>query len=118
MLASQGGLLGLSGVSGDLRDIEQAAAAGNARAQLAWTSSPAARGTTWAPTWSSWAADVIVFTGGIGENRATFRTAVLPRPEELGIRLDPQPTPRPGAKRRSAPGPAGCRFGWCPQTRN
>jgi len=33
---------------------------------------------------------VIVFTGGIGENRATFRTAVCRDLEELGIRLDPQ----------------------------
>ena len=35
ILANQSGLLGLSGVGGDFRDIEEAAAAGNARAKLA-----------------------------------------------------------------------------------
>ena len=35
ILANQGGLLALSGVSGDLRDIDEAAAAGNVRAKLA-----------------------------------------------------------------------------------
>jgi acetate kinase len=35
-------------------------------------------------------ADVIVFTGGIGENRPEFRAAVCRDLEELGIVLDPQ----------------------------
>lgn len=35
-LSSKSGLLGLSGISGDIRDIEQSAAAGDARAKLAW----------------------------------------------------------------------------------
>ena len=55
-LASQGGLLGLSGVSNDFRDIEEAAAAGNARASSPWMSSPRRRGTISGPISSSWAA--------------------------------------------------------------
>ena len=35
-------------------------------------------------------ADVIVFTGGIGENRPAFRAAVCRNLEELGIVLDPE----------------------------
>ncbi|MGW8258074.1 MAG: acetate/propionate family kinase, partial [Thermoguttaceae bacterium] len=34
--------------------------------------------------------DVIVFTGGIGENNPSIRTAVLRDLEELGIELDPE----------------------------
>jgi acetate kinase len=90
ILASQSGLLGLSGLSGDLRDIEQAAAAGNARAQLALDVFAAStRHYLGAYLVELGGADVIVFTGGIGENRVTFRAAVCRNLEELGILLDP-----------------------------
>ena len=57
MLANQSGLLGLSGVSGDLRDIDEAAAAGNARAQAGPRRLRRRTcGTTSARTWSNWAA--------------------------------------------------------------
>jgi acetate kinase len=90
MLANQSGLLGLSGVSTDLRDIEQAANAGNARARLAldvYTAS--VRDYLGAYLVELGGADVIVFTGGIGENRAGFRAGVCRDLEELGIVLDP-----------------------------
>jgi acetate kinase len=90
MLASQGGLLGLSGVSGDLRDIEAAAAAGNARARLAIEVFVAnTRHYLGAYLVELGGADAIVFTGGIGENRAAFRAMALERLDELGIVLDP-----------------------------
>jgi len=89
ILASEGGLLGLSGVSGDLRDIEQAAAAGNARAQLALDVFAAStRHYLGAYLVELGGADVIVFTGGIGENRPAFRALVCRNLEELGIVLD------------------------------
>jgi acetate kinase len=89
ILATQSGLLGLSGVSTDFRDIEEAAAAGNVRARLAIEVYTAAvRHYLGAYLVELGGADVIVFTGGIGENRADFRAAVCSNLEELGIVLD------------------------------
>jgi acetate kinase len=89
-LANQGGLLGLSGVSGDLRDIIAAADGGNARAQLALDVFVAdIRHYLGAYLVELGGADVIVFTGGIGENNPALRAAVLRNLEEFGIRLDP-----------------------------
>ncbi len=89
VLASGSGLLGLSGVSGDLRDIEQAAKAGNQRAQLAIdVFASYVRHYLGAYLVELGGADVIVFTGGIGENRAEFRALVCRDLEELGIVLD------------------------------
>ena len=49
-------------------------------------------------------ADVIVFTGGIGENQPRFRAAVLRNLAELGILLDPQANEAAGGECRiSAP---------------
>lgn len=88
-LATESGLLGLSGVSGDLRDIEKAAAAGNARAQLALDVYAAdVRRYLGAYLVELGGADAIVFTGGIGENSPIVRAAVLRGLEELGIALD------------------------------
>ena len=90
ILASQGGLLGLSGIGGDMRDIDEAAAAGNARAKLALDVFAAnTRHYLGAYLVELGGADVIVFTGGIGENRPSFRAAVCANLEELGIVLDP-----------------------------
>lgn len=88
-LDSQSGLLGLSGLGGDVRDLEAAAARGHERAQLAlgvFTS--AARHYLGAYLVELGGADVIVFTGGIGENGAGVRAAVCEGLDELGIRLD------------------------------
>jgi acetate kinase len=91
ILACQGGLLALSGISGDLRDIDEAAAAGNARAKLALeVYSSNVRHYLGAYLVELGGADVIVFTGGIGENRPAFREMVCRNLEELGIALDPE----------------------------
>jgi len=89
LLATQSGLLGLSGVSGDLRDVEAAAAAGNARAQLA-IDVLASEVRHWLGAYmvELGGVDAIVFTGGIGENRAAFRAAVCRDLETFGIVLD------------------------------
>ncbi len=90
MLASESGLLGLSGVSGDLRDVSDAAEQGNARAQLAIdVFASSVRHYLGAYLVELGGADAVVFTGGIGENRAAFRSDVLRDLEELGIALDP-----------------------------
>lgn len=90
MLASQSGLLGLSGVSGDLRDIAEAAGSGNARARLALeVYAGSVRHYLGAYLVELGGADAIVFTGGIGEHRAKFRQSVCENLQELGIVLDP-----------------------------
>ena len=90
ILASQSGLLGLSGVSGDVRDLLAAAEEGNAQAQLALhVFASSARHYLGAYLVELGGADAIVFTGGIGEHRAGFRAMVCRDLEELGIGLDP-----------------------------
>jgi acetate kinase len=89
-LAERSGLLGLSGLSGDVRDLEEAAAKGNARARLALDVFVAGiRNYLGAMLVELGGADVIVFTGGIGENGVNIRTAVCANLTELGIELDP-----------------------------
>jgi len=105
MLASQGGLAGLSGTSGDLRDVEQAARNGNARARLALDVFAASvRHYLGAYLVELAGADVIVFTGGIGEHRAGFRATVLRNLETFGIVVDPEANAKvEGEARISAP---------------
>lgn len=105
ILAEQSGLLGLSGISSDMRDLEQAAAAGNERAKLAVDVFVAAvRHYLGAYLVELGGADAIVFTGGIGENRPTLRAAVLRGLDELGIVLDPAANQQAqGEARISAP---------------
>lgn len=89
-LVKESGLLGLSGVSNDLRDIKSAADQGDARARLAidvfvhslrhWI------GAFW---FALGGCDALVFTGGIGENNAWLREAACAGLAELGLTLDP-----------------------------
>ena len=89
ILDHQSGLLGLSGVSGDVRDLEAAAAAGNARAKLALEVFAAnVRHYLGAYLVELGGAEAIVFTGGIGENSPDLRAAVCRDLAELGIVLD------------------------------
>ena len=88
-LANHGGLLGLSGVSGDVRDLEEAAGQGNQRAKLAldmFTSE--VRRYLGGLLVELGGAEAIVFTGGIGENGVGVRAAVCRDLGELGIVLD------------------------------
>jgi acetate kinase len=106
ILAIQSGLLGLSGVSGDLRDIEEAACQGNTRARIALEVFAASvRQYLGAYLVELGGADVIVFTGGIGENQPSFRQRVCGGLEELGIMLDATQNAlvRGGEARISAP---------------
>lgn len=89
-LSSQGGLLGLSGLSQDVRDLEEAAAKGHARARLALdafvTSIRQYLGAYFAVLGG---ADAVVFSGGIGENSRLIRREVCQNMEWAGIMLDP-----------------------------
>lgn len=88
-LASHGGLLGLSGISGDIRDLEQASDSGNTQAQLALdTFVQEIRRQLGGMLVAMGGADAIVFTGGIGEKGARIRAAVCDGLEQLGISVD------------------------------
>ncbi|MDY4857994.1 MAG: acetate kinase [Candidatus Onthovivens sp.] len=84
------GLLGVSGISSDARDIEKAADEGNKRAQLAID--------LWARRVADFigqyfvrlgGCDLIIFSAGIGENSALFRKLVLKRVQDaLNLKID------------------------------
>ncbi|MDT2759320.1 acetate/propionate family kinase [Enterococcus xiangfangensis] len=89
LMNKKSGLLGLSGISNDCRDIEEAASAGNSRAQLALD--------VFAHQIihyiGAYAADLngldtLVFTAGVGEHSATVRKMVCNSLTYLGITID------------------------------
>ena len=88
-LSSKGGLLGVSGLSGDVRDLEEAAAKGHARAKLALDLFVASiRQYLGAYLSILGGADAIVFSGGIGENSSLIRSDVCRNMAWAGIELD------------------------------
>ncbi len=91
ILNKKSGVLGVSGVSSDFRDIEAAAEQGNKRAQLALdmfcykvtkriASAAAAMG----------GVDAVVFTAGVGENSAELREQIVSSLGFMGIQIDPE----------------------------
>ncbi|SMC76895.1 acetate/propionate family kinase [Papillibacter cinnamivorans] len=89
ILNKQSGVLGISGISSDFRDLDEAAAKGNARAQLAIDvfcykvtkrigSASAAMG----------GIDGVIFTAGVGENSIDLREKILEGLEFMGLYLD------------------------------
>ncbi|MGN1090313.1 MAG: acetate/propionate family kinase [Huintestinicola sp.] len=83
------GLAGVSGVSSDNRDVSAAAAEGNKRAKLANEMLKyQAKKYVGAFIAAMNGADVVLFTGGIGENDAATRSGVCSNMEFLGIKLD------------------------------
>jgi acetate kinase len=90
-LAKEGGLLGMSGLSPDMRDIERAAAAGDSRAKLAIGAFvESARHYIGSSLVALGGCDVLVFTGGMGENAVTLRSAICKDLNFAGLILDPQ----------------------------
>ena len=90
-LANNSGLLGLSGLSGDVRDLEEAAAKGHQRAELALNAFVSSiRQYLGAYLVLLGGADAIVFTGGIGENSRRVREQTCRNLTWAGIQLDPQ----------------------------
>lgn len=83
------GMLGVSGVSSDMRDIEEAADNGNERAKTAMQMYQyKVRKYIGAYAAAMGGVDVIVFTGGIGENDTVTRTKSLEGFEFIGLDLD------------------------------
>jgi acetate kinase len=89
LLGSKSGLAGISGKSGDVRDLSEAAAAGDARSRLAIDVFVyAIRHYVGAFLLELGGVDAITFSGGIGENSSEVRAAVLKDLSGFGIELD------------------------------
>jgi acetate kinase len=90
ILNKKSGMLGVSGFSSDLRDIEQQASEGNERAELALEVF-ANRIHKYIGSYASrmYGVDAIVFTAGIGENSTLVREKVLQGLEFMGVYWDP-----------------------------
>jgi propionate kinase len=89
LINNQSGLLGVSGVSNDYRDVEHAAAAGNPQAQLALKLFvERIRAVIGSYIVQLGGIDVLIFTGGIGENARLARQQICHRLDFLGIELD------------------------------
>ncbi len=89
VVAKKSGLLGISGVSNDMRDLREAIKHGNAKARLAvdkftWTIA------RWIGSYVAelGGLDMLVFTGGIGENDIDSRAEICAGLGALGITLD------------------------------
>ena len=91
LMNKKSGVLGISGVSSDFRDLGQAAAEGNERAQLALDMFHyQVRKEIGAFAAAMGGVDVITFTAGVGENGIEDRAAIAEGLEYLGSKLDPQ----------------------------
>lgn len=91
LMNKQSGVLGISGVSSDFRDLGKAAGEGNERAQLALDMFHyQVRKEIGAFAAAMGGVDVITFTAGVGENGIEDRAAIAEGLEYLGAKLDPQ----------------------------
>jgi acetate kinase len=85
----ESGLLGVSGLSNDMREVEQAAAAGNERCQLALDKFAfMAKKYCGAFAAAMGGLDALVFTAGIGENSPTMRQMICDDLQFLGVEVD------------------------------
>ncbi|HTX77017.1 MAG TPA: acetate/propionate family kinase [Terracidiphilus sp.] len=89
--SKKAGLLGVSELSNDMRDLREAIKAGNTKARLAvdkfvWTIQK------WIGSYfvELGGLDMLVFTGGIGENDIASRAEICSGLSALGVRVDPE----------------------------
>ncbi len=98
MLNKKSGLLGLSGVSNDLRDVEQAAEQGNQAASEALdVYAHRVRNYIGAYTANIVRVDILIFTGGIGQFGVKMRERICRRLENLGMVMDYEANQKVGA---------------------
>ena len=91
ILNKKSGVLALSGVSSDFRDIETAANQGNEDCRLALDKfAYEVKKYIGSYTTVLGGLDCLVFTAGVGENSATMRASICEGLEYLGIKLDPE----------------------------
>src|SRR5437764_6433182 len=103
-LGKEGGMLGMSGISPDMRDVEKAAAGGSPRAKLAIDAFvESVRAFIGQYLVVLGGCDVLAFTGGIGENGVAIRAAICRNLEWAGVALDPQKNQARGKETRISP---------------
>ena len=89
ILNKKSGVLGISGVSSDFRDIENAANDGNQRAALALEAFQySVKKLVGAYAAAMGGVDAIVFTAGVGENDANTRMNIASGLEFMGVKMD------------------------------
>jgi acetate kinase len=89
LINKHSGILGISGVSSDMRDVEAAAGEGNVRAEIALKMYRyRIRKYIGAYAAAMKGVDVVVFTGGVGENDWVTRAEVLDGLDFMGIKVD------------------------------
>ena len=90
MCNKKSGLLGISGVSNDMRNLRDQALAGNERAKLAFDIF-CYRIKKYVGTYTAvlGSLNALVFTGGIGENAPDVRAQACENLEQIGIKIDP-----------------------------
>lgn len=89
LLNKQSGIAGLTGLSSDMRDIENAAKSGNERAIIAEDSYfYRVKKYIGAYAAAMGGIDVLVFTAGVGENQTSMREAACEGLEFMGVKLD------------------------------
>lgn len=121
ILNKKSGVLGISGISSDDRDVLAAAEAGNERAALARSIQRyQIRKFIGAYVAAMDGVDAIVFTGGIGENTCDLREDVCKHLTYLGVRSTARRTSNSEKARRASFRPRIQRFAssFCPPTRN
>ncbi len=89
IINKESGVLGVSGVSSDMREIDAAIEAGNERARLA-LDMYMLRITKYIGAYAAemGGVDIIVFTGGVGENQAMLRADVCSTLGFMGVEID------------------------------
>lgn len=91
LLNKKSGLLGISGISNDMRTLAKKATAGSSDAQLALDIfSYRAAKTLASLSVATQGIDTLVFTGGIGENNASMRASICSHLSHLGLMIDPE----------------------------
>ena len=90
ILNKKSGVLGISGVSSDFRDLDKAAEEGNERAQLALDKFVyEVKKDIGAYAAAMGGVDAIVFTAGVGENSIDMREKLVEGLEYMGVKIDP-----------------------------
>ena len=89
LLNKKSGVLGITGISSDMREIDDAVAAGNERAKLALDMyNYRIKKYVGAYAAAMGGCDIIVFTAGVGENQSEMREAVCENMEYMGVKID------------------------------
>ena len=89
LLNKKSGVLGITGISSDMREIDDAIANGNERAKLALDmDNYRIKKYVGAYAAAMGGCDIIVFTAGVGENQYQMREAVCENMEYMGVKLD------------------------------